>query len=73
MFNEKDPFEVLAERYRQLHPTVLRAYEPTLGALHNLDYERYVEQPRRQGRDPMYEAMMAEAIAESQTATGKVA
>jgi hypothetical protein len=29
----------------------------------DLDYERYIEQPRRQGRDPVWESLLAEACA----------
>lgn len=52
--------DLLAARYRPIHPAMFSTYEPAV--IHDLAYERYVEAPRRQGRDPMYEAMMAEAL-----------
>jgi hypothetical protein len=34
----------------------------------DLDYQRLVEQPRRQGRDPVWESLLAEAHKQSTTA-----
>lgn len=54
--------ELLADA---LKPAPASAHDEP-GALHHLDYERYVEQPRRRGIDPAYQALMAEALAHSE-------
>jgi hypothetical protein len=40
-------------------PPPERTYEPIPT---HLEYERFVEAPRRAGRDPVWEAMLAEAL-----------
>ena len=58
--------DAAAQGVLDLMRTVAGAY-PSADIPH-IGYERYIEQPRRQGRDPMWEAMLAEAHQQSTTA-----
>jgi hypothetical protein len=46
-------------RTEPLPPRIEHTYEPC--NVHHLDYERYVDTPRRAGRDPVYDSLIAEA------------
>ena len=46
--------------------TALQSVEPVaVSPLYDLEYERWVEQPRRAGRDPVERSLLIEAVAEA--------
>lgn len=57
-----DAFDLLEQRrHQEGRPFVPPIeYEP-IGT--SAEYEHFVEQPRRDGRDPVWESLMAEALA----------